>query len=63
MEDLQSSDELSFLPEQVEPIVYRVIEAVLKDKFYSDSLVQGEPFHWYCMCLSECACRLDWWDM
>ena len=45
MEDLQSSDELSFLPEQVEPIVYRVIEAVLKDKFYSDSLVQGDPFH------------------
>ena len=41
MEDLQSSDELSFLPEQVEPIVYRVIETVLKDKFYSDAMVQG----------------------
>jgi hypothetical protein len=42
MEDLQSSDELSFLPEQVEPLVYKVIETVLKDKFYNDSLVQGK---------------------
>lgn len=34
------SDELVFVPEQVEPEVYDVIEAVLKDKVYSDHAVQ-----------------------
>ena len=41
MDDLQTSDELSFIPEQVEPVIYTVIESVLKDKQYSDSLVQS----------------------
>jgi dynein light chain Tctex-type 1 len=41
MDDLQTSDEVSFIVENVEPIVYDVIESVLKDKVYSDSHVQG----------------------
>lgn len=41
MDELQTSDELTFLPESVEPICFDVIEAVLKDKTYSDMLVQG----------------------
>ena len=41
MDDLQTSDEVTFLVENVEPVVYDVIEAVLKDKVYNDTLVQG----------------------
>lgn len=41
MDDLQASDELSFLPEQVEPMVFKAVEAVLKDKVYSELLIQG----------------------
>jgi hypothetical protein len=41
MDELQTSDELTFLPESVEPICFDAIEAVLKDKTYSDMLVQG----------------------
>ena len=41
MDDLQTSDEVTFIVENVEPLVYDVIEAVLKDKVYNDSLVQG----------------------
>ncbi len=35
-----AEDELSFIPEQIEPLCYDVIESVLKDKLYTDSLVQ-----------------------
>ena len=35
-----AEDELSFIPEQIEPLCYEVIESVLKDKLYNDSLVQ-----------------------
>lgn len=41
MDDLQTSDEVNFIPEVVEQIVYDAIEAVLKDKFFSDQHVQG----------------------
>ena len=41
MDDLQTSDEVTFLIENVEPVVYDVIEAVLKDKVYNDIYVQG----------------------
>ena len=41
MDDLQTSDEVTFLVENVEPVVYDVIEAVLKDKVYNDIHVQG----------------------
>ncbi len=41
MDDLQTSDEVTFLVENVEPVVYDVIEAILKDKVYNDTLVQG----------------------
>mmetsp|Transcript_35772 Transcript_35772/g.36480 ORF Transcript_35772/g.36480 Transcript_35772/m.36480 type:complete len:121 (+) Transcript_35772:240-602(+) len=41
MDDLQTSDELTFIPEQIEPIVYECIESVLKDKSYNDLHVQG----------------------
>ena len=41
MDDLQTSDEVTFLVENVEPVVYDVIEAVLKDKVYNETLVQG----------------------
>lgn len=35
----ETSDEVTFLPETVEPICYDVIESVLKDKTYSNTLV------------------------
>jgi dynein light chain Tctex-type 1 len=41
MDDLQTSDEVTFIPESVEPVCYEVIEAVLKDKIYNDMFVQG----------------------
>ena len=41
MDDLQTSDEVTFIPETVEPVCFDVIEAVLKDKTYNDMLVQG----------------------
>jgi len=41
MDDLQTSDEVTFIPEAVEQIVYDAVEAVLKDKFYNDQQVQG----------------------
>jgi dynein light chain Tctex-type 1 len=40
MDDLQTSDEVTFIPENVEPICYTAIEAVLKDKMYNESMVQ-----------------------
>lgn len=36
----ETSDEVTFIPETVEPIVNTIIESVLKDKMYNDSLVQ-----------------------
>jgi hypothetical protein len=41
MDDLQTSDALTFIPEQIEPVVFEVIESVLKDKIYNEKLVQG----------------------
>lgn len=41
MDDLQSSDEITFIPETVEPLVLDAIESVLKDKVYNDNQVQG----------------------
>ena len=41
MDELQTSDELTFIPESIEPICLDVIEAILKDKTYNDTLVQG----------------------
>lgn len=41
MDDLQTSDALTFLPEQIEPVVFEAIESVLKDKIYHEKLVQG----------------------
>lgn len=41
MDELQTSDELTFIPESIEPICLDVIEAILKDKTYKDTLVQG----------------------
>ena len=32
---------MTFIPENVEPICYTAIEAVLKDKTYSESMVDG----------------------
>lgn len=40
MDELQTSDELTFIPESIEPICLDVIEAILKDKTYNDTLVQ-----------------------
>jgi dynein light chain Tctex-type 1 len=41
MDDDGGADEVSFVPESIEPIVYDAIEAVLKDKVYNDNQVQG----------------------
>jgi hypothetical protein len=41
MDDLQTSDALTFIPEQIEPAVFEAIESVLKDKIYNEKLVQG----------------------
>jgi hypothetical protein len=41
MDDLQTSDALTFIPEQIEPVVFEAIELVLKDKIYNEKLVQG----------------------
>ena len=41
MDELQTSDELTFIPESIEPVCLDVIEAILKDKTYNDTLVQG----------------------
>ena len=35
MEDEQTSDEVTFLPETLEPVVFEIIESVLKDKVAS----------------------------
>ena len=32
MDDEQTSDEVTFLPETLEPLVFDIIESVLKDK-------------------------------
>jgi len=32
----ETSDEVTFIPETVEPIVYDIIESVLKDKMFTD---------------------------
>lgn len=32
----ETSDEVTFIPETIEPICYDVIESVLKDKMYND---------------------------
>merc|ERR1712167_399365 len=42
MEDLQSSDEVAFINEQVQDILYGSIEAVLKDEQYREAMVP----HW-----------------
>ena len=36
----EASDELAFVPEQVEAIALETVETVLKDKVYNDNLVQ-----------------------
>ena len=41
MDDLQTSDEVTFIPELVEPLCFDAIEAVLKDKLYSELHVTG----------------------
>mmetsp|Transcript_10802 Transcript_10802/g.11224 ORF Transcript_10802/g.11224 Transcript_10802/m.11224 type:complete len:121 (+) Transcript_10802:75-437(+) len=41
MDDLQTSDALTFIPEQIEPAVFEAIESVLKDKIYNEKLIQG----------------------
>ena len=41
MDDLQTSDDVTFIVENVEPVCFDVIESVLKDKVYNDMLVQG----------------------
>lgn len=41
MDDLQTSDEVSFIPELVEPICYDAIETYLKEKLYQESQVQS----------------------
>jgi len=40
MDDV-TSDEATFSPETIEPLVFDAIEATLKDKVYNDTLVQG----------------------
>lgn len=40
MDDLQTSDEVTFIPETIEPLCFDVIEGVLKDKLYNDAMVQ-----------------------
>jgi len=40
MDDLASSEELAFIPEQVEPILWKVVEDVLKPVAYDEALVQ-----------------------
>ena len=40
-DDNDQGDEVAFVPEAVEPIVYDAIEAVLKEKIYDDTQVQG----------------------
>uniref|UniRef100_A0A7S2XX11 Dynein light chain n=1 Tax=Fibrocapsa japonica TaxID=94617 RepID=A0A7S2XX11_9STRA len=39
MDDLQSSEELAFIPEQVEPLLYQAIDQVLKTEVYDQSKV------------------------
>lgn len=39
MDDIQSSDDIAFIPENVESLVLDTIESVLKDKAFNDSLV------------------------
>tara|TARA_B110000971_G_C19600122_1_gene315752 strand:+ start:43 stop:396 length:354 start_codon:yes stop_codon:yes gene_type:complete len=41
MDDLASSEELAFIPEQVEPILWKVIEDVIKPVAYNEDHVQG----------------------
>eukprot|EP01038_Epipyxis_sp_PR26KG_P013885 gene13885-18619_t len=40
MDDLQTSDEVTFIPEAIEPVCYDIMESVLKDKSYNDLNVQ-----------------------
>eukprot|EP01031_Cornospumella_fuschlensis_P032792 gene32792-39646_t len=35
----ETSDEVTFIPETVEPLCYDAIEAVVKDKMYNENLV------------------------
>ena len=37
MDELQTSDELTFIPESIEPICLDVIEAILKDKNFCEA--------------------------
>jgi len=41
MDGGETSDEVMFIPEPVEAIMYDAIESVLKDKMYNDQSVQG----------------------
>jgi|AntAceMinimDraft_5_1070358.scaffolds.fasta_scaffold272393_1 dynein light chain Tctex-type 1 len=41
MDEDGENEEVSFVPESIEPLVYDAIEAVLKDKNYSDVHVQA----------------------
>ncbi len=39
--DDDNTDDVAFVPESIEPIVYDAIEAVLKEKVWNDTAVQG----------------------
>lgn len=42
MDDLQTSDEVNFIPETVEPICFDIIDAALRDKPFSNIHVQQQ---------------------
>ena len=44
-------EQIAFSPESVEPMVFEVIESVLRDKVYQEGLVQG----W----IDEICCRIS----
>ena len=37
----ENTDDVAFVPETIEPLVYDAIEAVLKEKVWNDGAVQG----------------------
>ena len=41
MDDLQTSDEVTFIPELIEPVCYDAIESIIKDKLYNEILAQS----------------------
>ncbi|GMI43582.1 hypothetical protein TrCOL_g7366 [Triparma columacea] len=55
MDDLQSSEELAFIPEQVEPLLYEAIGEVLQKESYSEDKVQGWVDQLCSICLKSLA--------